>query len=383
MKRLFFLALIFYSCSVLSPFQKSRVISLYHLIESGQFADAKTVTEELVEGEESSQWASTWYARGYLCQTAYTAGMQTSDPKLFELYPDQLYVAWESYEKARMIDGREKMERQLAPKYVLLANDFQHLGMKHITDEQYSKAVRAFEQALRIEKLPFMSLKQDTMLVYNTALAAWKNKNWNKAKSYLETLHRYRFSENATHLLYRTYISLDDTAAAEKALFEGVTDYQDHENLVLLLAELLYEQSKITEAIAVIDRAISENPVNAKYHYNKGLIFQMEARYVEAIEAYEKAINFNPDNLMAYCNIATCYYNIGVTYEENTRRLTSNQAVKKERIKSETAFQSALTWLDNAIARQPQDGWVIQKLSRLYNELGKPDKTRGLLINIE
>ncbi len=383
MKRFLILIFLFYGCSVLSPFQKSRIISLYHLIESGKYEDAKTVTEELVGGEESSQWASTWYARGYLCQTAYTAGMQTSDPKLYQLYPDQLYVAWESYEKARVIDAREKMERQLAPKYVLLANDFQQLGMKHLNGEEYREAVRAFEQAMRIEQLPFLSLTRDTMLIYNTALAAYRDKNWKKARPHLEKLHQFRYSENATHLLFRTYLALGDTTAAENALFEGIKRFRDHENLVLLLAELLYQQSKTAEAIAVIDRGIAENPVNANYHYNKGLIYQMEGRYRDAIDAYQEAVNFNPDALMVYSNIATCYYNIGVSYEENTLRLTNNQAVKRERAKSEAAFQSALVWLDDAVARKPQDAWVIQRLSRLYNELGKPDKTRGLLIHIE
>lgn len=383
MKKFFFLAILFSGCSVLSPLQKSKLISLYHLIETEKFEDAKIVCEDMVEGEESSQWASTWYAKGYLCQTAYKKGMKNNDQKLYELYPDQLYLAWDSYEKARKKDPGQRMENQLTPKYVMLVNDFRKMGMENLKEKKFSEALRAFEQAMQIERIPFLDLMQDTSLVYNAGLAAYEDKNWQKAKKHLNVLHQYRFSENATHLLFRTYLIERDTANAENVLFEGIRFYDDHENLVILLAELLAGQSRTEEAIAVIDKGIEENPVNASFYYNKGLAYQMNCSYKNAVEAYTYALRFDPGNLMARANIATCYYNIGVKYEENTRSLTSKQEVKKQREKSEAAFKLSLQWLDETIARDPDDIWVIERLSKLYNEMGKPDKTRSLLKIIE
>ncbi len=383
MKRLFFLLFVFYGCSVLSPLQKGKILSLYHLIETGKFEDARDATEKMIADEESSQWVATWYARGYLCQTAYKKGMNNNDPKLYELYPDQLYVAWDSYENARKIDPKDRMARQLTPKYILLANDFQKLGMEKLNEKKFSEALRAFEKVNEIERLPFLNLDQDTILLYNTALAAYESKNWSKAKYYLEKLHKFGFSENATHLLFRTHLALSDSSAAENVLFEGIENYDDHENLVLILIELLTDQSRPEEAIAVLDKAIDENPANAVFYYNKGLVYQMHEKYAEAIRAYKNAVELNPDDLMAYSNIATCYYNIGVTYEENTLRLNSNQEVKQERQKSEKAFRLSLNWLDKTVAKNPEDIWLIERLSRLYNEMGKPDKTRSLIKNIE
>lgn len=383
MKKFFILVFLFYGCSVLSPLQKSRLISLYHLIETEKFEDAKVVCENMVEGEESSQWATTWYAKGYLCQTAYKKGMQNDDPKLYELYPDQLYLAWESYEKARKLDPSQKMESHLIPKYVMLVNDFRKMGMGNLNDRNYNEALRAFEQAMQIERISFLELRQDTSLLYNAGLAAYEDKNWQKAKTHLQVLHQYRFSENATHLLFRTHMAVRDTASAENVLFEGIEFYDDHANLVILLAELLVEQSKTEEAIAVIDKAIEENPVNATFYYNKGLAYQMAGSYKNAVEAYTEALNFDAENLMTYANIATCWYNIGVKYEESTLSLTSKPEVKKLREKSEAAFKMSQQWLDETIAQDPEDFWVIERLSKLYNEMGKPDKTRSLLKIIE
>ncbi len=383
MKRLFILIFIVYGCTVSSSLKKSRVISLYHLIEIGKYEDAKVVADEMVEGETSLKWSNAWYARGYLCQTAYSKGMSKNDPKLYELYPDQLYVAWESYEKARTLDGGRRMERHLAPKYVLLANDFQRLGVKNFEKENYIASLRAFEHALKIELLPFLSLNPDTLLAYNTALAAYESKNWKKAIKYFGRLHNYRHSENATHLLFNANLFSGDTAKAEKVLFEGIGFYNDHEKLVFLLTGLLYNDSRPDEAIKVIDKAIAEDPDNFRYFYNKGLIFQKTGRYSDAIDTYIKSLKFDQDNLRVYANIATCFYNIGVAYEESTLKLTRNDEVKKERVKSKKAFRSALSWLDSAIAKQPQREEVISKLSQLYMAMGKTDKTKLLLMDNE
>jgi tetratricopeptide (TPR) repeat protein len=383
MKKFIFLVFLFYGCSVLSPLQKSKLISLYHLIETEKFKDAKVVCEEMIEKEESSQWASTWYAKGYLCQTAYIKGVKNNNPKWFELYPDQLYLSWGSYEKARSLDPGRRMENQLIPKYVLLINDFQKLGLRNLNERKFSQALRAFEQAILIERLAFLQLQPDTTLVYNAGLAAYRIKNWEKAKAYLGRLHQYRFSENATHLLFKTNLALRDTVAAENVLFEGIDAYENNENLVIMLAGLLADQSRTVEAVAVIDKALEKDPENSTLFYNKGLAFQMDGRYAEAIAAYESAIDLNPDNLMAYANIATCYYNIGVSFEESTLELTNNRDVKRQRQKSEAAFNRSLQWLDEAIIRNPDDIWIIERLSSLYIEMGKPDKTRTLLKNLE
>jgi len=381
MRPLFFLIFIFYGCAVVSPLKKSRVISLYHLIEIGNYQDAKVVAEDLVEGEESSQWANTWYARGYLCQKAYAEGLRKNDPKLYELYPDQIYVAWGSYQKAGILDESQRMERQLAPKYVLLANNFQDLGVKLFKDENYYESLRAFEHALKIERLPFLSLQQDTLLTYNAALAAYESKNWKKAIKYLIILHGYRFSENATHLLFKAFLFKGDSVAAERVLFEGLDYYEDHEQLIFLLTEFLYNESRPDDALEVIEKAIAENPYNDRYYYNKGLIYQKTGRYLMAIDAYTITFNLDPDNLMVFANLATCYYNMGVAYEESILSLTHKQAVIKERAKSNKAFQSALLWLDNAIAKQPEDAELIGMLSQLYTAMGKDDKTKQLIIN--
>ncbi len=378
MKKLIFLLIILSGCSVFTPLQKSNLIAVFHLIENSNYEDAKIVIEEMTNDKEMSKWARTWYARGVLAQTAYVEGKQKNDKKKYELYPDQLQVAFDSFEKARSLDPGERMARQLAPKYVLLANDFKKQGEKFFKKEQYAEALHAFEQALQITRSPILAVQTDKNLIYNTAIAAYESENWPKAIEHLNTLDEYSFSTNVSHLLYTIHLEQKDTLSAEDVLIAGIEKYDHHEDLVVLFADMLYNRNDIEQAAAVLDSAEAKNPSQYIFPYTKGLIFQKEEQYHRAIAAYQKAIDLAPDELMSYVNIATCYFNMGVEIEESARTLNDNRRVMEEKSKSTAAFESAVKWLDKAYDKNPENQRVIVKMYQLYKIMSINDKANEL-----
>ncbi|MFO7655709.1 MAG: tetratricopeptide repeat protein [Bacteroidales bacterium] len=361
------LLLILSGCSVLLQAQRSKVISVFQLIETAKYDDAKKAIEEALTDKKTMEWPKTWYARGLLCQVAY-------EKKKTKLYPDQLYVAYESYEKALALDTRGRLETQLAPLYVRLANEFQMIGERHYTGRKYDDALKAFEQALLINRSPILSVLIDTSLVYNTALAASEAKQWDKAIGYLSILHKEKYSSNASHLLFNVFLEKGDTASAEKVLLEGIDRYEDHEDMVLLLVDLLFHTNNIEKAVAILDSAAAGSPSKYIFPYTKSLVYQKTSQYRKAIDAYEEAINLAPKELKIYSNIGTCYYNIGVEIDENARTITNNRIFLEERAKSISAFESAVEWLEKAHEMAPENQQVIMKLYQLYNALLITDK---------
>lgn len=353
MKRLFILTfvlstLLIAGCAVLPPLQKSKLIAIFHLIEISNYPEAKIVAEEMIEDDQASQWPRTWYARGLLCQTAYQEGMRRNNRRMFELYPDQLYVAYESYEKALELDTRNSIAKQLAPKYILLANDFKTMGTQHFNARRYEEALRAFEQALKINESPILTAYIDTNLVYNAALAAIESKKRDKAIKHLERLDEYNYSTNVTHLLSSTFLEKGDTLSAEKILKKGVTKYEDSKDLTLLLADLQFSKGDIDQSLLTLSRAQTKDPDNYIWAYTKGLIQQKMEQFNLAISNYKEAKELAPDESQIYINIAICYYNSGVEIEDNSRLLTSNREVAEEKEKSKAAFESAAFWLKQA-----------------------------------
>ncbi|MBW6478179.1 MAG: tetratricopeptide repeat protein [Bacteroidales bacterium] len=376
MNRLIFLifTIIFSGCSSLTPLQRGKFIAVFHLIETSEFEEAKNIIEEMIEDEQSAEWARTWYARGLLAQTAWTEGKKNNDKKKFELYPDQLFVAIESYEKARELDTKGRFDRQLAPRYVLLANEFQKMGEQHFKEQKYDKAFRAFEQALLITESPILAVKTEKDLIYNTALAAYESNKMEKAIKYLSKLNEKSYSTNVSHLLFTAYLEKGDTLSAEKTLAEGIEKYDDNKDLTLLLTDLLYDMGDTEKAHETLNKASEANPEEYIYPFTKGLIYQKEKQYSKAIEYYKKAVELAPEELMTYVNIATSYYNMGVEIEENTRLINSSRRVYEERERSEAAFESAASWLNKAWEKKPDDQTVIIRLYELYKSLGINDK---------
>jgi tetratricopeptide (TPR) repeat protein len=365
-------------CSVMQPLQKRKIFGVFHLIETAKYNEAKILVEELVEDKDASLWPNTWYARGVLSQNAYREGIRRNDRKLTELYPNQLYVTLESFNRAQQLDRRGRMIRQLAPRYVLLANDLQTAGERHFRARQFDEALRAFESALEISQRPVLGLKADTNLIYNAGLAAYESRNWDKAMRHFRRLHQMRHSANVTHLLFKSHLQLGDTVAAQNVLNEGINRFDHDSDLVLLLSDLHLRSRDTTRAMEVLDRAIAAKPDNARFHHSLGLIKQKSGLFAEAIEAYNEAVRLAPGELMSHVNIAMSYYNIGVKIEENSRTIMNSLLVQQEKAKADEAFATALNWLDQAYAKNPADQEVLRNMHRLYVAMKVSDKARVL-----
>ncbi len=380
MNRLLFfvLACIFAGCAVLPPLHKSKLIGVFHLIEIANFDEAKKAVEEMIEDEKSAEWPRTWYARGLLCHNAYIDGMKRNDRKKFELYPDQLFVAYESFEKALALDNKGALEKQIAPKYVILANEFQKSGTNHYNRANYKAALRAFEKALTITLSPILTVQTDTNLIYNAALAALGANEREKAIGYLSTLDEYNYSPNVSHLLFTTHLEQGDTLAAIKMLAGGVEKYEENKDLILLLVDTHFNLGQIEKSLKILDKASKNDPSNHIFPFTKGLLYQKTEQYNPAILAYFKAFELAPEDLSVHTNIATCYYNIGIEIEEKARTLNNSRDVLEEKAKSATAFESAAEWLNKAYDLGTENQAIIVQLHQLFKLLNITEKAKIL-----
>ncbi len=378
MRRLLLLAAIFLCFISALEAQRSKVIALFQLIESGKFDEAKTAIEEAVNDEKTADWPVTWYTRGLLCQTAYEKGMEKNNKKHYELYPDQLYVAYESYEKALKLDSKGRIEKQMPSLYVRLSNNFQQMGEKQFKTGKYKEALRAYEHALKVSRSPVISVEIDTNLIYNTALAAYESGEWEIAIDHLTSLNENSYSANVSHLLFTANLERADTLAAIQLLAEDIHRYDDNRDLVLLLVDLLFQRDETEKALSYLDSAAMRDTSEYIYPFTKGLVYQKKEEYNKAIEAYKEAVEIDPGEKTIYNNIGTCYYNIGVEILEDARTISNNRTYLELKAKSEEQFASAVHWLEKAYELDPDNKGAIEKLYTLYKLLGISDKIKSM-----
>lgn len=79
-----------------------------------------------------------------------------------------------------------------------------------------------------------------------------------------------------------------------------------------LLALVLYFSGMPEEAISLLDKAFRLNPVAPFYYYHfLGHTHLSMEKYAEAIQAYKKALNLNPDFIFPHVCLAACYMATG------------------------------------------------------------------------
>jgi len=352
--------------------QKSRVMAVMQMIDAEKYEEAKEAIELAVWNDKTSRWARTYYAKGLLCQTAYEGGKKT------DLYPDQLFVAYDSYEKALELDARERLHNTIKQKYYLLANDFIKLGQDLYKIKNYTAALRAFESALLIGKSELISAKTDTNLVYNTALVAYESKNWEKAILYLTGLHEDAYSSSVTQLLAMACLENGDSIRVEEVLMEGIVLYQYDETLLMYLVNYLVDLERMESALEIIDRALIASPDNYRFHWARGLICQQMGDNNEAISSFHSAVELSPEQAVLCYHLGMCYYNMGIELRESALDIDENGEYMGFREQYLEKFREAVTWLERSYELDPENEETVSKLYQLYYQLQMKDKQESL-----
>ncbi|MCK5067613.1 MAG: tetratricopeptide repeat protein [Bacteroidales bacterium] len=374
MKRSLFLIFLF-CLAVSASGQKSRVMAVMQMIDSKKYTEAKEAIELAVWNDRTSNWHRTYYAKGLLCQTAYEDGVEKKDTKKTNLYEDQLYVAYDSYEKALELDVRERIHHAISQKYYHLSNDFRKLGQEHYSKKEYEEALRAFEHALLVINSKLVTVSADTNLVYNTAMAAYESENWEKAIGFLSGLHGDKYDPNASLLLVQAHLQNGDTLQAETILIEGVKLYEYSQPVVMYLVDRLTSTDRKDQAIKILNEAIETHPDNFRFYWARGLIYRRMDNYEEAIKSLKAAAELTtekPPEL--YYHVGVCYYNIGIDLRENALQISKNDQYLVVRNQYLAQFREAVTWLEISYELDPNSEETIQKLYQLYYQLKMREK---------
>ncbi|MDP3980495.1 MAG: tetratricopeptide repeat protein [Chlamydiota bacterium] len=108
----------------------------------------------------------------------------------------------------------------------------------------------------------------------------------------------------------------------------------------------LQQQNKNVEAIAAYRKAIQLNPENVKAHYNLGILYKWSGDFRSAIKEYNKTVELDPNHVQAH-------YNLGILYRETK------------------LFPDAVSEFKKAIAINSRFPEAYLGLGLIYNEVYK------------
>lgn len=101
-------------------------------------------------------------------------------------------------------------------------------------------------------------------------------------------------------------------------------------DVCLMLGGLLLDMKKKEDALKFFTKVIELNPQCAQAHTNIGSIYKDCDNFIEAIHAYNNALNIIPNFPDAYCNLVQCFQHICDWSDYDDRILKLKEIVAKQ-----------------------------------------------------
>jgi len=367
--------------------QKGKVTTAQNLKESGKLDEALKTIELTIDpsnekSEKTISWPKTWEVRGDIFQ----AIGQSKDENFKKLSADPFTEALNSYKKALELDENKKNANSIKIKLTLLTNDLTNQAVVAFQNEDYKKALSSFEQILDIQNLDVIKADNpeavDTVILFNTGLAAFNAEDYDKAVKYYGEAAKYGYNGARTYnLLSQAYQAKKDTLGALKVLQEGFEKYPE-DNLVLeSMIQIYMDLDKSDEAMKYLEMAIEKDPTVPRYFFAQGALYEKLGDEANAIKAYEKTIEVDSNFFNAYYNLGALYYNKGVKQMETAKDVpvNDNAGYEREMAKADEWFAKALPYMEKCNELQPDDKMTLESLKNLYYRMKQMDKYNAVL----
>ncbi len=288
--------------------------------------------------------------------------------------------AKEGIAKAKELDKDDKLAANIDVAQQLLYNYNFTQGVTNWESKNYQGAFDYFNTAL--EYMP-----GDTTVIYYSGLAAIQNQDYkNGIEKYKQLIDRKDFSSHKVVMvdLPKLYLSMQDTASAIEYAAKAAEAYPDDKAAAVQNIELNLIAGNNDKVIANIQSQIATDPQNKSLYYYLGIAESANGNPDQALEAYKKAIELDP-------NYADANLNAGVVLMNRVRDELNDlngsnvsnavQAVKlrelKEKLKPVEAYFSKVAEVE------PNNTSALRGLKQYYDFVEDEAKSKEIAQKIE
>ena len=171
---------------------------------------------------------------------------------------------------------------------------------------------------------------------------------------------------------------------AKQALLTGIEKFPKNERILDGLVQLYTSPEDNVgdpaDLIALIDKAIENNPTNVDLWFGRGRIFYALKDYDQSIESFKKVVELKPDLYEGNYYLGVFYTIKGdeVNKEMNAKQYSSQAAYDADLKEVNAIYMEAIPWLEKALELKPEDPSSVELLKsicfRLRDEEGMMDK---------
>jgi len=389
-KKLFLLFLLCCSFFVVSA-QKGLIQKAYNYYKEPyqQYDEAKKAIDEAMLNEENKNNEKAWYYRGLIYQALY------NNPTYGHLCNNCLVTAYESFIKANEINPKNEWAEIIRSLNLnLLMRDFFNKGVDDFNHGKYADALTSFEYVQKINP-------SDTSVILNSAFAADKAHDREKAKLYYNRLINMNYRDDKVYMsLANIYRDEKDSVRALLTIQDARKVFPDSLSLMLTEINLLLSAGKSKEATAVMEAAITKDPNNQSLYLALGSTYDQLANprdaegndlpkpvnYSElmgkAEQTYLRGLGLNVNNFELNYNLGAIYFNQGAEMANAANNIKDNAAFEAAKVKANAKFSQSEPYLEKAFALNGTDKATLTSLKLLYartNETEKYNRIKDIL----
>ena len=301
--------------------------------------------------------------------------------------------AIEAYNKAYEMDPKTADKVKEGLKQI---SDFcSQVGNVGIDSGNYVEAADAYVTAFEAQSSPAYEKADPALLYYAgyllTVDGSNNPKSFAKGGEYLTKAIDLGYADEEGNIYYYLFHCLygqkdldkGNIMKAKDVLLTGIGKFPKNERILDGLMQLYTAEQGVgdpADLIALIDKAIEDNPSNVDLWFGRGRIFYALKDYDQSIESFKKVVELKPD-------LFEGNYYLGVFYtikgdalnKEMNEKQYSSQAVYDADLKVvNDVYKDAVPWFEKAHQIKPDDVDTLEFLKsicfRLRDEAGIMEK---------
>lgn len=369
--------------------QKTQTTTAIIRLRDGDMVKAHQYIDEALEAYKelvstggmmkSKDEAKFWYTRADIYfkinSSKDSAVMALSDRALDES-KDALLEVFRCDDKGTYMAEAEELFR-------FVTNGFLNRAFDAIEAERWADASKDFETAynLKLNEHFGDGGMMDTATLYNAALMAQYDENWENAIRLNKALLPSGYNEHLTYLYIANYFKkLEMEDSARFYVDRGIDKYPGNRDLLIERTNFFINAGDSEGALKSLEEAIVADPENAILHSVYGTILMQMDRSEEANEPLLKAISLDT-------TLYESYYSLGVIRVERANGLVekmnakgiSDSKYKALKTEQKSHYEEALPYFERALEIEPDDLLTIGALKKVYYQLGMSVEMKAMM----
>lgn len=340
-----------------------KLISASHP-EYGDVEQAKEYYDSVASYEENKTSGKAWYAVG-----VYHDFMFKKQGDI-----DDLLQAAKAFKKALKYAEKGSTERSVKVYVDIIPLQLAQKASEAFNNSDYEFAYSGFEHSFKLQNTEAYEKPVDTAFAYNSALAAYNSKNYDKALEMFKISREWGYKEKeCLNNMRILHLAKNDTTAAIEVLKET---YKIDPNVdyVRELIRLYMEMGDSERAMKFVELGLEKDPQNDVFNYAKGLVFFEKKDYENAIEAFKKTLEINSENYGALVSLAQVYLDkANMFFEKSNQKGISDDEYNKFVEKNHDQLKKALNYLEKADKLKPDNIEVLRVMKEGYYKLQKEE----------